>query len=371
MKVKPLKNYRVPTYPAIDAAGSARELLARIPRRWESSPRLCALLGAGLMVRTLTAGSDAPSPAGATAPTTQAPNESGGVPQEEAAARQVREATSVVAPILAEALQFDGRGAFGCVAVNPPTFLSEAEALELIRNELTAAGLELEHGVELDRVLAPRIGRPSLPRPAGPSHGKGRDAGVMLAVAGTETAASLARPAGEIKVTNWPGGEPELVSRTFVFDFADKDRSLYVEYFSASDHRTWMGSSWSTVQAYDFPALTRKVSQSLSRRESDKRLVFGLFFDPLARMEFPHADATGLDAAQRRMVREESQKARQRAREQLGVKSREKLRRQVRHFVSFLQQEGVIRTPPESRDAPGRTQGQQADAPDTPSDKSL
>jgi hypothetical protein len=366
MKVRPLKSYHVPTYPTLAEAGSARELLSKIPRRWENSPKFCALIGVGLMVRTLTAGGDVPPSAGSAAPTKQAPNDAGTAPARQEVVQRGQKATSLVAPILAEALLHDGRGATGCIAVNPPTFLSEAEALDLIRNELTAAGLKLEHGVELDGVMAPRPGRPSVLRRAeSPAPNP-----AATAAAGTGTAAPLARPAGEIRMHNWPGAEPELAPRAFVFDLADRNRSVYVEYFSQNDYRTWMGWSASTVQAYDFPALTRKVSEALAKRESDEGIVFGLFFDPLARVEVPYSDATGLDHAQRRMVHEEYHRAQKTAREQIGAKAREKLRRQVRHFVAFLQQEGVI-PPPESAETPDQAQGQQAHAPDTPSDESL
>ncbi len=346
MKVRPLKSYRTPGYPTIDAASRIRGLLSRIPMRWQHSPRLAALLGAGLMVKTLVAGAETPPSAGTQAPVTQAPDRSGRVPQSQETARQVWKATAMVAPVLAEALQYDGRGAVGCVAVDPPTFLTEAEALELIQNELKAAGLELERGVELDHVTAPQIGGARVAvsgtsTPANATLGAGLDSVAMPAISRGD-AVPRARPAGKIVSRNWGGEPPELVSRTFIFDFADKKRSVFIEYLSPRDYTTWMGRSMSTVQSYDFPVLVRKVSDAFAKREPGKRMIFGVFFDPLARAQIPFPDTTGLDPAQRRMVREEYDRAQKYAREHIDVRSREKLRRQVGHFVSMLRQEGVI-----------------------------
>jgi len=370
MKVTPLRTYRTPEYPTIVAAGCAKDLLSRIPRRWQESPRFAALLGVGLMVKTLMAGGDVSPSAGSQAPTTQSPGDANSVPGAKETAKWVRKATTLVAPVLAEALQHDGRGSIGCIAVNPPTFLSEAEALELIRNELKAAGLGLKAGAELDGIVAPAIGAQGLIRPRRSSRNSGFDAVAIPAVAARDPAASLARPAGKIETRDWPGvgGEPELVSRKFLFDFGDPNRAVYVEYLSPRDYTTWMGRSMSTVQGYDFPALTRKVSESLGKHKSDKRTVFGVFFDPLVRVEYLHVDTSGLDPSQRRMVWEEAEKARQRAWDQRGLKGQEKLRRQVRHFVAFLRQEGVIpAAQPQPTDMKDPAQGQAAHAPDAAS----
>ena len=56
------------------------------------------------------------------------------------------EAHPVVAPIFAHG---DGRAYMGCVAVSSPVFLSEEEALQIIKEELAKEGIELGAGMTL------------------------------------------------------------------------------------------------------------------------------------------------------------------------------------------------------------------------------
>ena len=52
----------------------------------------------------------------------------------------------VVAPIFEHGT---GRGADGCVVVSPPVFLSEEEAVQVIREELAKQGIKLKEGIRL------------------------------------------------------------------------------------------------------------------------------------------------------------------------------------------------------------------------------
>lgn len=52
-------------------------------------------------------------------------------------------AKAVVAPIFEHG---EGRGATGCVVVNPPVFLSEQDAMQVIREELPKSGVSLSEG---------------------------------------------------------------------------------------------------------------------------------------------------------------------------------------------------------------------------------
>lgn len=379
MRIKPLKIYRAPAYPTIETAGSARELLSRIPRRWQDSPRFSSLLGVGLMFKTLMAGAQTPAPMDANAPVTQTPDRAGRVADANDAVQQVQKATTIVAPVLAEAMAHDGRGSFGCVAVSPPMILSEAEALDLIQKELKAAGLDIQQGVGLDQVMAPAIGRPRIGasgmiRKTGLGQRSPQASSQVVLRPAINTSSPgeswAVRPAGQLKVHE-PWGEPsELVSRQYVFDFADKGRSIFIEYLCPRDHDAWMGREMSTAYSYDFPALARKVSDAFGKRQSDRKTVFGVFFDPLAGVDVSWPDTTGLDRAQQRMVQEEFRRAEKEAGQHLNDKAREKLRRQVQHFIEFLRQEGLIkRAQTEPAVTKAQSQGQGIHAPDAAPDQ--
>ena len=374
MRIKPLKTYRAPAYPTIETAGSVRDLLSCIPRRWKDSPRFSSLLGVGLMFKTLIAGAETSVPADTNAPVTQTPDHAGRVADTNDAVQQVQKATTIVAPVLAEALAYDGRGSFGCVAVSPPMILSEAEALDLIQKELKAAGLDIQQGVGLDQVMAPALGRSGFTRRTGleqrPRLGSGQVV-VRPAISTSNSSEFMAvRPAGKLSA-HPPWGEPsELVSRQYVFDFADKGRSIFIEYLCTRDHDAWMGREMSTAYSYDFPALARKVSDAFGKRQSDRKTIFGVFFDPLAGVRLQGPDITDLDRAQGRMVQEEYRRAEKEASQHLHEKAREKLCRQVRHFIEFLRQEGLIKAaqPETARD---RSKGQETHAPDAAPDQPM
>ena len=56
----------------------------------------------------------------------------------------------IVAPIFEHG---EGRGSDGCIAVCPPVFLSEDEAMQVIKEELAKAGIQLGSGMPLTGVM--------------------------------------------------------------------------------------------------------------------------------------------------------------------------------------------------------------------------
>ena len=188
--------------------------------------------------------------------------------------------------------------------------MPEDEALELIRTELEAAGLRLQEGVELDNVMAPVQKSENAKPPSGP-----RD---------------------------WEKGN-ELGPRPVRFDWADPERAVYVDYLAQRDYRTWQGRMVSLNDSYDFAALARKVAEAYGQHPATNKTVFGVFFEPLADPGVAQPKLEGLSSEQARRASWESERLEAAVK---GEKSRDKLRRQVRHFVEFLKKEGVIGAPP-------------------------
>ena len=131
MRVQPLRWYPTPAYPTMEEARLDPELLRRLPARWRGNRVVMSALAAltALSVTACSAGEEKDAPAftdGAVASVSSATNS----PRLPAAA-----------PVFGHG---EGTGALGCVMVAPPAFMSEQEALAIIRGEAAAAGLRLE-----------------------------------------------------------------------------------------------------------------------------------------------------------------------------------------------------------------------------------
>lgn len=128
MNIQPLNNYRPPALPSRpELEADPRPLLRRLPGLWRRAaltPGMVALLiGAG--ARLTAAEEPAATPAAAAV----------------AADADDPAVRLLIAPLFEHGV---GRGTIGCIAVNPPTFLSEEEALTVIREELARSGLGVD-----------------------------------------------------------------------------------------------------------------------------------------------------------------------------------------------------------------------------------
>jgi hypothetical protein len=114
MKLTPVASYRPPRYPTHDYLLDHPELLRLVPRRWRGNRLVLAALGATTILLT----------------SCKAQESSTGTSGQRC-----------VAPIFHHG---DGRSSFGCVAISPPVFLTEDEALQVITDEAKSVGLHFE-----------------------------------------------------------------------------------------------------------------------------------------------------------------------------------------------------------------------------------
>ena len=353
MKIQPVaKNAPSPIPTAAEAA--ANPALIEPARAGRTRRGLGALAGAGLfgaVLGPLTAcvareASDTPAvtptPFSAAVPAS-APLPAGvlAVAYDEATCEAPAPAPSyvpLVGPILEKALAEDGRGAFGCVAIDPPMMLSEADALDLIRQEFAKAGVRLLPAHELgERVLLP-------------------------AERGRLTSRDRREIATEPKAHTCEWGtywkDPPAMTKDehkWIFDLATKDGSLLVEYLSSTDSEAladentfqenpdgsfFIRMEWSSVTEYDFPRLADDLRVRFESRPSSTPVLVALFFDPLARTTgFDYSNIYySKDPAQYQAAMEQLAHAR----EPLPQLSREKLREQIRFFLDWARKEGKI-----------------------------
>ena len=289
MKIKPLKHYKNPSYPTYEESKRDARLLEHVPRRWKNGIPLASLMGSGLLLQTLCAGCK----------DNHEPKESVAVKlanlfkkKNEAAADNARAIPATrVAPFLEEALANDGRGTFGCIAVSAPVFLSENEALDLIQGEMEKAGLRMRDMVTLDGVLVPNTFQ------------------------FWERKHELEK---EIKFNLRP-----LKEGAYTFDLGTDDKSVMVKFLQTGDFYRWEDDAFgnSTVSWVNLPWLVTQMRETFLQRTNGAPVIIGLFFDPMPGSDWEdftnHKDLTHENA-------------------------REKLRKQVLHFMDYLKREGVV-----------------------------
>ena len=265
MKVKPVaktsRRHLVPT--AAEAIVNPDLLRSAVPRTPLGAG---AMFGAGLLGSLAFQSLAAAQPEPLQAPAAmldagKAEQDADAATKAEAARRSV---ATLVAPILQKALDEDGRGAFGCVAVDPPTMLSENEALNLIEQEFAKAGVKLRDCYELSGFTQSRTDWTAERKP----RGKGEEDEWRFAISGD---GDPARPK-RIEPGSW------------VFDFASEDGTLLVEFLSEDDHSKLEDKNrdfMSTGRSYDFPRRATRFRDDLATRTNGAPVTVALFFDPL------------------------------------------------------------------------------------------
>lgn len=282
--VNPVKRYEQPAYPTIDEIASAD--LTRAPARWARLKSVIASLGTVALTMKAFA-QDAEPPA----PTAVAPQPKG--VKDKPTVAQTMVATDIC-PLLPVAVAGEGRGGFGCVAVNPPVMLSECEALEIIEREFAKRGIVLKDCPEIDGVELPS--QPGKHRP------------VML-------------------------------------DFGNEQGDVLVEFISKGDIEFWKKPDrrmvMSTFNTYDVRQAATNAVAALEKRTTGKPVTIGIIYDPIARLpEDWDKDLKGeLEAAEKKGDSDAWWKARQAAGRALAEK---RLKAQLEGFFAHLAKQGKL-----------------------------
>jgi hypothetical protein len=300
MKIAPVKQYAKPGFPTHQILDKHPELLNVIPERWRANPVvLAALTGLCLLMSSHRSGA--------------ADNATPGT-------------AAKVAPIF---LHGDGRGSNGCTAVNPPAFLSEAEAYAVISEEAKRAGISFTSDNRVLEGVAVPI----------------TDYGVRLPE--DEVSADAQRPSdGMYPVDKWitvidaqcrvshyprPARAEEGATRTapLALDGADSKRKIYYEFVSQSDYSNWMGKGGrsSTFLSYDIVSTAKVLRAGLEKAQHAG--TYAVFHDPcVGEMDVPKkAGYQATDDARTTAIRD---------------LSRQELRKQVQDFIKWLKAEGII-----------------------------
>jgi hypothetical protein len=210
----------------------------------------------------------------------------------------------------------DGRGATGCVAVSPPVFLSEEEALQIVKEELAKHGVKLTAGPVLkDLKIAPRE-----------TQQIGDDEKTKKVVVDEENAAPL-------HVT----GMDDKKSIAVEFVGYDNYRKLggvspyEITKVDREGHLT--GSSGCSVSVYNFKEAAEYVAAEAKKQGKD-RVFLGVFYDPLPIPPKPQPHKKD-ETVDRKAEREKREK-------QLKEQSEKDLRQQAKDFAAWLKEQKAI-----------------------------
>ena len=323
MKVRPVrKTAPAPIPTAAEAAADPSLVVAPAPAA-RARRGMGAMVGAGLLGSLLSpavgAANGLDSHIPATAPTTARAVPDPADAEVAARAEAEREAVAtVVAPILQRALDEEGRGFFGCIAIDPPMVLSETEALDLIKQEFARAGVALREKCEISGFARTVPEQTEGDNPDPHTH-----------------------PAG-----TFPG--------SWVFDLATEDGSVAVEFLSRQDaDRENSGGNVSTAEVCDLSALAQRLGHDFATRTDGPALTVGLFFDPLVSVtvwdEKQQTHVPRTDSVFAAFSEEELEELSPYHGEQGSLRNallrrdaRELLREQVHHFLDWARKEGKL-----------------------------
>jgi len=242
LRLERVRRYPRPAYPTIQLFAEHPELLLdHAPPSWLSGGLTLGALTAFVLAGTSARGQTASAPtAAADQPDTSA--RAAPAPETQAAPR---EAVSI-APVFVHG---EGQGATGCVVVSPPVFLSEAEALEIIWDELRRDDL----GFDTHPTPVPGL----VIEPSPPSD-------PQLAQA-------------------WAVVRPTEGRRALFFDAFSRRYRCGVLFVGQQNYDEVSGEppSFSTVSSYDTLGTAQKVAERLAQVG---KAHAGVFYDPLVHL---------------------------------------------------------------------------------------
>jgi len=292
MKLTAIKTYGDPRYPTSEILAQRPELLRVLPRRWHNTPLVLGTLAALLALI------------------------------EQPTLRADEKSTVHTAPVFVHG---SGKGAFGCVAVSPPVFLTEADACEVIEEEARKAGVELsERGHKLSGVEIPIT-----------------DPFAFLAEEDQRNGKKPAKPTptfqkGDLPLAGWNSklrvGYKFLSSKDFE-DWEIKDSSVNC-----------------SVSEYNLLETAKRLQTGLQKGKETGAVV--VFYEPvgkpsesLQRFKMP-SDWQSLSKDEKQALEKESIKADEAYWKAYKTSAKkagaEELRSQVKDFIAWLKAQGVI-----------------------------
>jgi hypothetical protein len=224
------------------------------------------------------------------------------------------EGKTIVAPIFEHG---EGRGATGCVVLSPPVFLSEEEAMQIIREELAKHGVQLKDGIILKGVRIPeRMARTK-------ENGKTRLE--EIDPENDPEFRTLPKEAREEARKHAP--------RLLGLSGIDASKKVATKFVSEARYTVLGGALDGMSWEYDFKEVARYVAGKAKEQGKDA-IYLGVFYDPMVAMD--------MEAMHKRREKIGFGAAWEEANKERRDKARKLLRQQVRDFAAWLKEKKVV-----------------------------
>lgn len=289
MEIKPVKQTEKPKYP-LKTELNEEELKMQIPKRWMQSSAAKIALGT-LAIVSLTGCTIQGGLAEPTLTTEATASAIDAMPMGEVLAPTLN-----VAPLF---IHGNGRGAFGCLMIAPPVFLSEYDALTAINEAAKEYGLNFSGSgtPEFSNVLQPIT--------------------------------KMYPPSYQIN-----GAEPTETADTnkmitLKVDFSDNEHGIAIEFISTNDVEAWNKSEQTiSVGSYDTQDAAAQLSEALDDAvDQTGNYTVGILYDPCASV---------------RPDESSDQKEWEEAEAKAQKMSEEQLKAQAKGFFEWLKAQGII-----------------------------
>jgi hypothetical protein len=200
----------------------------------------------------------------------------------------------------------EGRGAEGCIVMTPPVFLSEEEAMQILREELAKHGVYLKAGGTLEGLRIPGW----LEERKLLDKGKGKK----------ELEETVREPSGPAKPLKLIG--------------MDAEKKIAVEFVSERNYfKLAADSGIPMVVQFDMKGVAEFVAEQ-SKKHGKERVFLGVFYDPLTEMHWPDRSdgsrKTDWEAEMKRLKKKDKEE------------SAKLLRQQAQDFVAWLKKQKAI-----------------------------
>ena len=262
MQIKPVTKANIPEYPTASEIDIPKVLNASKPKKWKRNAAIGAVM-VGILFST----------------------NSCRILHSSKRESYPLDSISLIAPLFEHG---DGVGAFGCMVLAPPVFLSESQMFDLVESELENLGINFSKNYDDSLYVTVTSKRPKKEFRSFPSD-------------------------------SYEGYNDTLVTKQIPYDFVIDSSNIGVIILSENEYEDFGDKTYGSSVACIAPS---NLALNVLRYNKNKNKSFVLFYDPVEKEDFRRDEHDQLFSISKSIIKQ---------------RSKEKLREQVRDFVKWFE----------------------------------